>query len=501
MASSSLDEETAKKVLRQVEFYFGDSNLPRDNFLKKSISESEDGMVSLALICSFSRMKSHLNLGEVKPDEVSEDTVKAVAEVLRQSSSLKVSEDGKKIGRSSELLKPEEVIEQSDVRTIAASPLQCDAKLEDVESFFGQYAKVNSVRLPRHVADKRLFCGTALIEFSTEEDAEKVLKQSLVYAGVELELKQKKEFDVERAKKAEEVENSRSLRGSNQENSSNAGANYPKGLIVAFTLKRMLTGGSTQQNGNHQPANDNVDVCKANEELDSTVTVSKETEQKVSENADNNEEDHRDDSKESKENVDNGEDGKESKENVDEKTSSENEGKEEKEDTEKSLGDDIPEDEEKAKDEEKTRVEGKFIAAIYKDNNDIVLREDLRLVFEKFGTVKFIDFKFGADSGYIRFEQPEAAQKARAAAVLAEEGGLIVKNYIATLEPVTGDAESEYWSLLRGNKERYWENKGNRGRGGKHNRGGRQFNKKQARSRDGDFASGRPNKAQKVGAV
>lgn len=51
--------------------------------------------------------------------------------------------------------------------------------------------KVNSVRLPRHVADKRLFCGTALIEFSTEEDAQNVLKQSLVYAGVDLELKSK----------------------------------------------------------------------------------------------------------------------------------------------------------------------------------------------------------------------------------------------------------------------------------------------------------------------
>jgi lupus La protein len=44
----------------------------------------------------------------------------------------------------------------------------------------------------------------------------------------------------------------------------------------------------------------------------------------------------------------------------------------------------------------------------------------------------------GADSGYIRFEDAGAAQKARAAAVLAEEGGLLVKNYIATLDPVTG---------------------------------------------------------------
>lgn len=55
-----------------------------------------------------------------------------------------------------------------------------------------------------------------------------------------------------------------------------------------------------------------------------------------------------------------------------------------------------------------------------------------------FCLVKFVDFKIGEDSGYIRFEAPEGAQKARAAAVLAKEGGLIVKNFIAILEPVTG---------------------------------------------------------------
>ncbi|KAK4364919.1 hypothetical protein RND71_016277 [Anisodus tanguticus] len=50
---------------------------------------------------------------------------------------------------------------------------------------------VNSVRLPRHVADKRMFCGTALVEFSSEKDAANILKQNLVYDGVELELKPK----------------------------------------------------------------------------------------------------------------------------------------------------------------------------------------------------------------------------------------------------------------------------------------------------------------------
>lgn len=59
---------------------------------------------------------------------------------------------------------------------------------------------------------------------------------------------------------------------------------------------------------------------------------------------------------------------------------------------------------------------------------------------EIFLCFKFVDFKMGSDSGYIRYEEPEAAQKARAAAVLSEQGGLAVKNFIATLEPVTGQS-------------------------------------------------------------
>ena len=114
----------------QVEFYFSDSNLPRDGFLRRTVEESEDGcknplvfisddlagscrsganfvlspfgrgadwaVVSLALICSFSRMRSHLGLeGDVKPDTMPEETVLAVADVLRRSTALRVSEDGK----------------------------------------------------------------------------------------------------------------------------------------------------------------------------------------------------------------------------------------------------------------------------------------------------------------------------------------------------------------------------------------------------------------------
>lgn len=39
-------------------------------------------------------MRTHLGLGDAKPEDVPEDTVMAVAETLRTSSFLKISEDG-----------------------------------------------------------------------------------------------------------------------------------------------------------------------------------------------------------------------------------------------------------------------------------------------------------------------------------------------------------------------------------------------------------------------
>lgn len=52
-------------------------------------------MVSLALICSFTRMRTHLGLGAAKPEDITDDTVKNVADALKGSTFLKISEDGK----------------------------------------------------------------------------------------------------------------------------------------------------------------------------------------------------------------------------------------------------------------------------------------------------------------------------------------------------------------------------------------------------------------------
>ncbi|CAO2825918.1 unnamed protein product [Amaranthus hypochondriacus] len=455
MVSSVLDEETSKEVIRQVEFYFSDSNLPRDNFLMTTINNNEDGLVSLDLICSFAKMRGYLKLGDIKPEEVSENTVKAVADTLRTSNFLKISDDGKKVGRRTELQKPDEVIEQLDSRTIAASPLPYDVQREDVESFFAEFAKVNSVRLPRLVSHKNVFCGTALVEFSTEEDALKVLKETLVYAGADLELKPKKEFDAARDKEEQDYEKSGRNRGNNKDSEED---NYPKGLIIAFTLKSKSPENDSKQNGTDEQGCDAV-VSKTNG-LESVANESEPADTTSRNNINGV--------------VENVEESK--AEATPETEEKETEGNNSSKSAEKKAGE---------------ITEGKSAVESYKDNLDVVIREDLKAVFQKFGTVKYIDFKMGETSGYIRFEEPEAAQKARAAAVLNEEGGLVIKNYIAVLEPVSGNAEKEYWSQIQGNQGRF-RDKGHRGRGAKFNRGGRH-----GRPRDRDSYHGRPNKVQK----
>eukprot|EP00268_Persea_americana_P053708 TRINITY_DN6107_c0_g1_i1.p1 TRINITY_DN6107_c0_g1~~TRINITY_DN6107_c0_g1_i1.p1 ORF type:complete len:586 (-),score=159.82 TRINITY_DN6107_c0_g1_i1:276-2033(-) len=578
MASALFDELKSENILKQVEFYFSDSNIPRDNFLRKSIKESEDGTISLALVCSFSRMRILLGLGAVRQEEIREETLSAVAEALKKSTFVKVSEDGKRVGRSTELSKLEEVIDQADTRTIAASPLEYNVRREEVEAFFCQYGKVDSVRLPRNVADKRCFCGTALVEFSSDDDAKNVLKQRLVFAGVELELEPKKDFDAERERMRVEIENYRALIAGDNRKSSQTNESYPKGLVVAFKLSRMSKGGPVEQNGVHHEK-ENVAISETEDIPNSTGSVIEESEQMSLENvkatgesldgieiqngdkiaasptkqgeekaldledaiqgsaekatdaieasidsvADNAAHQKEDAIQEGEENVtDNSIQGSGEKVTNDATPKSEDviegngDAAEKNEDAIQGSGemvtdganqkneDAIQGSVENVIDDTTQKNEGAIQGSGGKITDDATQRnkkavvaeevswENLKQVFQRFGTVKFVDFKMGEESGYVRFEQQEDAQKALAA---AGEGDLVVKDCIMCVELVTGDAERDYWTQLRGNLERHHREHhrgGYRGRGG-YGRG-RYFDNKRPRQGNRGFYQGRPNK-------
>eukprot|EP01046_Picozoa_sp_COSAG06_P099818 COSAG06_NODE_45937_length_351_cov_0.583333_1_plen_67_part_10 len=66
MAEPEPEQQTSQEqldrdvVLQQVEFYFGDANLPKDKFLKKQIKADpeNEGWVSLDVVATFKKMKA-----------------------------------------------------------------------------------------------------------------------------------------------------------------------------------------------------------------------------------------------------------------------------------------------------------------------------------------------------------------------------------------------------------------------------------------------------------
>ncbi|XVF26760.1 hypothetical protein REPUB_Repub14bG0046200 [Reevesia pubescens] len=412
-------------------------------------------MVKLDLICSFSRMRNYLGLGKIRRGDISEVIIKGVAEILRKSDFLKISDDGKKVGRIKELANPEEVIEQVDIRTIAASPFAYDVKIEDLESFFAQYGKVNSVRLPYHLADKRFFCGTALIEFSAEGDAGAILKQNLAFAGANLELKPKKEFDSERRKRMDDFEKSPKK------------PSYPKGLLVSFCFKRMSMGHCTKKNdSSSNPGNSGTQV--ASEDI-TNGTKKKENKRK-----------------------------KRKKKKAQEKNSQKDEETINDEKEQKNSGDFNCHPREKSLENgcQENLTGEEATKCSVPNEKAIVSCEDLKNVFQRFGSIKHVDYSMGADSGYICFEDPEAAVKACAAAAFVE--GLTINKLIASLEAVTGEAEKEYLKSFQSNQEHLEESKDKIEWKGKSNKDGRHSRGKRSHSGENDSSIQQSTKAQKV---
>lgn len=198
-----LDEESKQKVKLQVEFYFSDSNLPRDKFLRETVSADPDGFVDIALIITFSRLRCFLDpLGGSKQEEI----VAAVADLLATSDSLTLSEDQRRVRRSAHLRPREEVDAEVEERSIYASPFSMTTTIDDLSEYFSRHAKVLSIRLRRHVLSKD-FKGSVFVELSNLESCTYLLSKAntLEYEGAKLKVMMKKEYIESKRKKRVEV--------------------------------------------------------------------------------------------------------------------------------------------------------------------------------------------------------------------------------------------------------------------------------------------------------
>lgn len=165
------DSELEGAIIRQVEYYFSDVNLPRDKFLREQV-KLDDGWVPLEILTRFNR------LAKLSMD------LDVIADALSNSTSgvLEVSDDNKKVRRNPELPIPEMNEERRKellARTVYAKGFNKEASLDDLIKFFKQHEEVENIVMRRYVDKKtkvKQFKGSVFVTFKTKEQAEKFMK-------------------------------------------------------------------------------------------------------------------------------------------------------------------------------------------------------------------------------------------------------------------------------------------------------------------------------------
>lgn len=121
-----------QKIINQVEFYFSDINLATTDQLFRFMGKDPDGYVPLSVVASFKKIKTAIT-----------DCIQ-LANILRSSNKLLVSEDGKKVKREHPLTESD--MEELQSRIIVAENLPEDHSHQNLMKIFSSVGSVKSIR-------------------------------------------------------------------------------------------------------------------------------------------------------------------------------------------------------------------------------------------------------------------------------------------------------------------------------------------------------------------
>lgn len=162
-------EDLSAKIVNQLEYYFGNINLPRDKFLQDKIKEDE-GWVTIETLLTFNRLAN-----------LSKD-IEAIATAVKNGKSeiISVSEDGTKIRRNIGNPLPENSLEywqQIKHCTVYMKGFSQETTLDDIQNWAKQFGALENVLMRRTKPD-RIFKGSVFVTYKTREEAEKAQKDT-----------------------------------------------------------------------------------------------------------------------------------------------------------------------------------------------------------------------------------------------------------------------------------------------------------------------------------
>ncbi|KAK7338245.1 hypothetical protein VNO77_18849 [Canavalia gladiata] len=131
-SKNKLSDEAGQKILNQVEYYFSDLNLATTDHLMRFINKDPEGFVPISVVASFKKIKALITSNS------------QLATILRNSSKLVVSEDGKKIRRQYPLTESD--IEELQSRIVVAENLPEDHCHQNLMKVFSAVGSVKTIR-------------------------------------------------------------------------------------------------------------------------------------------------------------------------------------------------------------------------------------------------------------------------------------------------------------------------------------------------------------------
>jgi len=199
VAKPEVDATLPKKLIRQVEFYFGDFNLHRDKFMQEHMLK-KDGWFSMEIMLHFARLSS-----------LCSDAAEIMAALQTSSSGLlELDVVNNQIRRN-----PSKPLPNNDgkyaralkLRTVFVKGFPQTESIEDLTDFLEEYGTVDGIKLCRFPASEHkgsIFKGSLFVTYSTFEEAEKFVQAPMVtYKEVLLEKKSKIDYLKENEKNAD----------------------------------------------------------------------------------------------------------------------------------------------------------------------------------------------------------------------------------------------------------------------------------------------------------
>merc|ERR1711935_983803 len=167
---SKMTNTDAKKVIRQVEYYFGDSNMQRDKFLQDEVAKDAEGWVPLTTMLKFKRLGDLVN-GEAN----------SIVASLKASKSdlVEIASDELKIRRNPELKVPafdDNYKRQQKARTCYVKGFGVDETLDVLQDYFDSYG-LESVFM-RRVPLSKQFKGSVFVTFKTQQNCDDFMNEA-----------------------------------------------------------------------------------------------------------------------------------------------------------------------------------------------------------------------------------------------------------------------------------------------------------------------------------